>query len=108
MRYLPLIYLLCIMLAGCATEPRVITRTVTVEIPVYQPRTPPAWLMAPVLDADAIGDVFVSPDDPGIVLGVTREGLKNFWQLIDRPVGRIEAWQAWAVAPAEGLEIERP
>lgn len=91
------------MLMGCAAEPRVVTRTetVTVEVPVYRQRTPPAWLLDPVIDSESFGDVFVAPDDPDVVLGVTRDGLSRFWQLVDRPIDRIQEWRAWALPANE-------
>ena len=103
--YVALLLAGLLFLSACAGQPQVITRTrtVTVKVPVYRTIEPPAWLLAPVVDPDEIEDVFVPVGHPDAVLSVTRAGLSQFWQLIDRPLARVEAWQAYAMAPAEGL-----
>ncbi|KEZ78329.1 hypothetical protein [Salinisphaera hydrothermalis] len=90
----------CVLLAACASAPEPKTRveTVTVKEPVYVRPTPPDFLMAPLYPDGPPSQIFVAPDDPKAVLGVTRAGLKQFWQAIDTPVDRIEEWQAWATS----------
>ena len=87
-----------LVLSACASqpEPRVRTETVTVEVPVYRKATPPAWMLEPVVTPDDVGQIFVAPDEPDAVLGVTRDGLAQFYLLLDSSVARLQAWRAWA------------
>tara|TARA_B100001079_G_scaffold54245_2_gene45271 strand:- start:746 stop:1072 length:327 start_codon:yes stop_codon:yes gene_type:complete len=87
-----------LVLSACASqpEPRVRTETVTVEVPVYRKATPPAWLLEPVVAPDDVGQIFVAPDEADAVLGVTRDGLEQFYLLLDSSVARLQAWRAWA------------
>ena len=88
----------CLLLAACASqsEPRVRTETVTVEVPVYRKARPPAWMLEPVVTPDDVGQIFVAQGNPDAVLGVTRDGLAEFYLLLDSSVSRLQAWRAWA------------
>lgn len=86
--------------AGCAGRrvppPTVvkIVETVEVKVPVIQARTPPSELLAslrPPLPS------FVSPEDPLASSALTVEGERLLRGMIEELLGRIEAWQAWAL-----------
>ena len=96
--------IVAVLLAGCTAAPvtREVVRTVRVEVPVYVRPAPTQWMLEPVFGPEERLDIFVSPDAPGVILGVTREGLEDFWRAIDRPMDRIAVWQAWAT----NLEVE--
>ena len=99
----PAVLLLCVALPACGLVPakeRVVIKTQKVEVPVYIRPAPPAWLLEPLFEPGEQPEIFVAPDDPDAVLGVSKKGLESFWQVLDRSAGRIEAWQAWALEPA--------
>ncbi|WP_423820848.1 hypothetical protein V5738_10950 [Salinisphaera sp. SPP-AMP-43] len=98
----------CLLLAACASQPetRVRTKTVTVEVPVYRKAEPPAWLLNPAVTPAEVSEIFVAPDADGVVLGVTKQGLTQFYQLLDQPVERLQAWRAWATTDTTGGEHE--
>ncbi|MDN5938132.1 MAG: hypothetical protein L0H83_05665 [Salinisphaera sp.] len=87
--------LLAVVISGCACTPETVVKTVTVREPVYVRPEPPAWLLAPLFPAGA-PVIFVDADSPDAVLGVTRDGLTEFWRAIDVPVHRLQQWRAWA------------
>ena len=86
--------LAALMLASCAAEPKYITRTVKVQVPVAQRATPPPELMAPYRPQPM--PVFVAPDYPLARAALTEEGIDALWLLIADLVARDEAWRAWA------------
>lgn len=88
--------LLLALIPGCASQPEVkyITRTVQVEVPVYQrPAAPPELKDAYKPDPMP---VFVFPDDPNAKAALTKEGIDALWVLIADMVARDAAWRAWA------------
>lgn len=92
-----LILMLALVLGGCAATPEPRVETVTVTEVVFVRPDPPARLLAPLITGD-LPAIFVEPDNPAVVLGVTREGLEAFWMAVDRPIDRLRAWRAWAEA----------
>lgn len=84
------------LVSGCACTPETVVKTVTVREPVYLRPEPPAWLTAPLYPAGDLPQIFVDAGRPDAVLGVTREGLAEFWRAIDISIHRLQAWRAWA------------
>ena len=90
MRWLPVL----VLLAGCASQPEVFTRTTTASVPVPVRAEAPAELMAPY--TPTVLPVFVAPADPQASSALTAEGEKALRDLIDDLVTRDQAWRAWA------------
>ena len=89
MRWLPLL-----LLAGCASTPEVVVRTVTVEVPVQVRVEAPAELLAPY--RPAMLPVFVQPGDPKASSALTADGEKALRAIIEDLTARDAAWRAWA------------
>lgn len=91
--------IMMMVLGGCAhdraPEPMVEVREVRVPVPVRA--TPPAELLAPL---DPPPPTFVAPSDPRASSALTPEGERALKLLVFDLVSRLDAWRAWAAAPA--------
>lgn len=68
--------------------------THTEVLPVFTRVPPPKELMTSI--APPYGEpVFVSPDNEGVVVGMTEEGKNRLVLYIDELSKRLEAWRAW-------------
>ena len=85
---------LALLLPACASDPKVVTRTVRVDVPVVTKATPPPEL-ASRYRPDPM-PIFVAPDDPSARASLTAEGIDALWVLIADLVARDAAWRAWA------------
>lgn len=88
------ILILALMVPGCASEPKVITRTVRVDVPIITKATAPPELVARYRPDPM--PIFVAPDDPNARASLTKEGIDALWVMIADLVARDAAWQAWA------------
>lgn len=82
------------LVAGCACEPEVVTRTVEVQVPIATRIEPPAELLAPM---QTMPPTFVAPGDADALAALTPQGVRELKALIDQLLGRVEQWQAWGV-----------
>lgn len=82
------------LLAGCACEPQVVTKTVEVQVPIATRIDPPADLLEPIT---APAPTFVPPADPAALAALTPDGVRDLKALLDQLLGRVEQWQAWGV-----------
>lgn len=92
--------LLCLgLLPGCTLlcgEPRVVTRTVEVQVPVPVRADAPAELTAP---PDLPMPAFVLPAHPDATSAVTAEGETRLRGMLLELFARERAWRAWAAGP---------
>lgn len=81
-----------LLLAGCATEPRVVVRTQEVRVPVYQQAVAPEVLLS---CGHSIPDFkFYPAPDNGATLVATDQDKFRSW--VDRKDRCIKAWAQWA------------
>ncbi|WP_029007363.1 hypothetical protein [Azospirillum halopraeferens] len=80
--------ILCALLAGCAGA-----GPVEVKVPVPVRVQPPAELLVPIADPDA---VFVPPNTEGVVACVAPAGRDALVGYVDLLRQRVQAWEAWA------------
>ena len=83
-----------LLLAGCASTPETVVRTVRVEVPVKVKVEAPAELLTPYRP-DRL-PVFVQPADPTASSALTAEGEKALRAIIEDLAARDAAWRAWA------------
>jgi hypothetical protein len=79
-----------VVLVGCAG---VSPETITVQVPVARPLTPPPELTAPLT---APLPVFVAPTTPAATSALTPAGERDLQQLLLELFTRLRAWTAWA------------
>jgi len=84
-----------LLLIGCSTPKTVTVRkTVTVEVPVYTPIQPPAYLLEPVV-ISAI-PVFFKPGEKGVTSCLKPAGEVNFKQTIFLLSARVSEWLSFS------------
>lgn len=81
-----------LLLAGCSTQERIVTKEVMVPVPVKAEA--PDWLAAG-FKPEALPE-FVSPSDPRATSALTKEGEQALRLLIIDLTNRDRAWQEWS------------
>ena len=88
-RWLPLV-----LLAGCASAPEIVVKTVEIKVPVPVRVEAPAELLAPYRPTKL--PVFVQPAAPAASSALTADGEKALRAIIEDLTARDAAWRAWA------------
>ena len=89
-----LVLILAAVLAGCASTPETIYKTVTVSVPVPVKAKAPDTLIEPYTPVHL--PKFTSPADPAAKVALSAEDLNHLKTLLRTLVTRDEAWRAWA------------
>lgn len=90
-----LLFITLFFLIGCAApEPTIIRKTVTVEVPVYVPIEPPAYLLAAMVVPGI--PVFYKPAVKGAASCLKQEGEFKLKQIIYLLSARIDEWRIFA------------
>jgi hypothetical protein len=81
-----------ILLAGCTTQERIVTRDVMIPVPAKP--AAPDWLMVDY-KPEALPE-FVSPADPAASSALTADGERALRLIILDLQSRLAAWREWA------------